>query len=256
MTRRIAITRRVSPAIERCELTHLPRTEIDFERAQEQHRQYETLLGELGCDLRSLPADPELPDSVFVEDCALVLEDVALITRPGAASRRPETMAVAEALEPYRPLWHLRAPATLDGGDVLQLGQAIYLGISSRSDRLALDQLHELLAPKGYTLRCLDVKRCLHLKSAVTRVAAETLLVNPEWVDPAAFPGLRCIEVDPAEPHAANALLVGETVVFPGAFPRTRERLEGAGLAVRDVEVSELAKAEGGVTCCSLIFAA
>lgn len=254
MTRRIAITRQVSPVIANCELTHLPRAAIDLERARAQHRQYEACLVELGCDLRSLPAEPGLPDSVFVEDAAVVLDEVAVITRPGAESRRAETASVAAALEPYRPLWQLREPATLDGGDVLQVGRTLYIGMSGRSDERARDQLRELLAPRGYSVLCLDVQRCLHLKSAVTRVAEETLLLNPDWIDPAVFPGLRLIEVDPAEPEAANALLVGETVILPAAFPRTRERLEEHGLAVRDVEASELAKAEGGVTCCSLLF--
>ena len=256
MTRRIAITRQVSPAIADCELTHLPRRAIDLERAREQHRQYESCLAELGCDLRSLPAEPELPDSVFVEDCAVVLDEVAVITRPGAESRRSETASVAASLEPYRSLSRLRAPATLDGGDVLQVGRTIYVGLSGRSDERGRDQLRELLAPHDYTVRCLDVQRCLHLKSAVTRVAEETLLLNPDWIDPAVFPRLRLIEVDPVEPDAANALLVGKTVVLPTAFPRTRERLERQGLSVRGVEASELAKAEGGVTCCSLLFEA
>lgn len=251
---RIAVTRGVSPAFERCELTHLAREPIDVERAAAQHREYEARLGRLGCDVRSLPAEPDLPDSVFVEDCAVVLGEVAVITRPGAASRRPETAGVAAALEPLRPLVRLREPATLDGGDVLVLGRTIHVGRSGRSNDAGIEQLAALLGPFGYLIRSVPVRGCLHLKSAVTRVAPDTLLLNPDWVDGASFAPMRLVEVDAAEPVGANALLVGGTVVYPSAFPRTRERMEARGISVAAVDVSELAKAEGGVTCCSLVF--
>jgi dimethylargininase len=244
----------VSPAISRCELTHLPRRPIDLERAIEQHREYETALEELGCRLLRLPAESDLPDSVFVEDTAVVLDEAAVIARPGAASRRAETESVAAALSPLRPLTRIRAPATMDGGDILRVGRQIFVGLSSRTNEQAREQLRELLAPHGYEVRCVDVHRCLHLKSAVTPVAEQTLLLNPDLADPAAFAPLRCIEVDPAEPAAANALLVGKRVIFPSALPKTVLRLEGEGVAVRTVDISELAKAEGGVTCCSLIL--
>jgi dimethylargininase len=193
---------------------------------------------------------------VFVEDTAVVLDELAVVTRPGAVSRRPETASVAAALAPWRPLLYLGSPGTLDGGDVLVVGRRIFVGRSLRSDEAGCGQLRDLLAPRGYAVVPVPVRGCLHLKSAVTVVAADRLLVSPAWVDGSAFAGLGIIDVDPAEPHAANALRIGDSVVFPAAFERTRRRLEGAGIRVVTVDVSELARAEGAVTCCSLVFAA
>ena len=250
----IAITRQVSPGISDCELTHLSREPINFQLAQDQHRKYEECLASLGCEMRSLPAEPELPDSVFVEDAAIVLDEVAVVTRSGAASRRAEIPAIVEALRPYRELVRIEAPATLDGGDVLRMGQTLYVGLSRRSNRIALDQLRELLKPFGNRIEGVDVGRCLHLKSAITRVAENTLLINSGWVNAAAFSGATFIDVDPLEPAAANALMINNSVVFPAQYPLTRERLESGGISIREVDVSELTKAEGSVTCCSLIF--
>jgi len=245
----IAITRGVSPSIGRCELTHLPREPIDLVRARAQHRRYEEALASLGCEIHRLPAEPTMPDSVFVEDTAVVLDELAIITRPGAASR-----TVAEALRPYRRLFQIEPPGTLDGGDVLRIGKMVFVGLSRRTDRAGIEQLRDLLDPFGYVVKGVRVKGCLHLKSAVTQVAEETLLINPAWVNAGAFGAMELIEVDPSEPFAANALLVGETAVYPAAYPRTVERLGAHGIRVRIIDISELAKAEGGVTCCSLIF--
>lgn len=252
----IAITREVGPSLARCELTHLPRQAIDVDLARAQHHQYEECLASLGCTIRRLPAEPELPDSVFVEDTAVVLDEVAVITRPGAPSRRPETVAVGGALQDYRRLWHIEPPGTLDGGDVLRVSRTLYVGLTQRTNPAGIEQLEALLAPYGYTVRGVPVEGCLHLKSAVTQVAPGTLLINRRWVDAAAFEPIKLLDVDPSEPYAANALLVGEAAIYPSAYPRTRRRLEAHGIAIRPVDVSELAKAEGAVTCCSLIFAA
>ena len=262
----IAITRDISPNFNQCELTHLTRTPIDVALARQQHHAYQVALRRLGCEVITLPAEPDLPDSVFVEDAAIVLDEVALITRPGAASRRPEAQLIAEALRPYRALRYIEAPGTVDGGDVLRIGRSLYVGRSSRSNQSAIDQLQRHLAPFGYAVQGVEVTGCLHLKSAVTQVAVDTLLINPQWVDRAYFTGCRLIEVDPNEPGAANAVWVapparvdraGQTdwgVIYPSNFPRTRQRLIDAGIPVFIVAASEVQKAEGAVTCCSLIF--
>jgi len=192
---------------------------------------------------------------VFVEDTALVLEELAVITRPGAASRRPETESVAAALEPFRPLERIGGLGTLDGGDVLHTGRSLFVGISGRTTRAGADELARLVAPAGYDLRMMAVQGCLHLKSAVTEVGDATLLINPAWVDPAGFAGFRVIPIDPGEAFAANALRIGDLVIHAAAFPRTAARLRAEGFEVREVEADELAKAEGGVTCCSLLIA-
>ena len=252
----LAITRAVSPALARCELTHLAREPIDVPGAGAQHAAYERALESLGCRVVSLAAEPDLPDSVFVEDTAVVVDELAVITRPGASSRRPETAAIACALAAYRPLAEIVAPGTLDGGDVLRLGRRVLVGRSGRSNDAGIAQLAALLRPHGYTVEGVSVSGCLHLKSAVTQVAPDAVLLNPAWVDPAVFAGWRAIEVDPSEPYAANALLIGDAAIYPLALPRTAARLERAGVRLVTVDVSELAKAEGAVTCCSIVLAA
>ena len=250
----IAITHGISPRIHECELTHLEREPIDLERARAQHRQYEECLTELGCKVLCLPAEPDLPDSVFVEDTALVLDELAIIMRPGAASRRPETASIAKALTPYRKLSYLEEPATIDGGDVLRLGRAIFVGLSYRSNAAGVEQLQEIVRPHGYRAEGIRVAGCLHLKSAVTQVAADTLLINRTYVAAELLPKMRLIYVDPSEPSGGNALWIRDSLVYPAAFPITLQKLRDAGLMVHVVDASELAKAEAGVTCCSLIF--
>lgn len=250
-----ALVRPVSSSLAHCQLAHLPRTPIDLDLAREQHRRYVDLLAELGCAIEHLPAAPDLPDAVFVEDAAVVFDELAVVARPGVAARRGETVAVAAALARWRPLARIEAPGTLDGGDVLRVERRVFVGRSGRTDRSGFDQLRALVAPHGYTVEEVAVTGCLHLKSAATEVAPGTLLVERRWIDSAPFAGLELVDVDPAEPFAANALRVGETVVLPEAFPRTRRRLEARGIEVRTVPASELAKAEGGVTCCSIVVA-
>ena len=250
----IAITRQVSRSIANCELTFLKREPINVPRARQQHTQYESVLKELGLAVLCLPEEPDLPDSVFVEDMALVLDECAIITRPGAASRRPETTSIARVLAAFRKLHHIEAPACVDGGDILQVDRSIYLGLTQRSNTSAMEQMQKLLSPVGYSVHAVHVTGCLHLKSAVTKVAQQVLLVNPTWVDKKAFNSVKFIEVDPSEEYAANALCLGDTVIYPAAFPRTRERLERSGIHTLIVEADELAKAEGALTCCSLIL--
>jgi dimethylargininase len=250
----IAVTRGVSPAIADCELTHLERTPIDVDTAREQHTAYEAALTDLGCRIERLPVEPGLPDSVFVEDVAVVLDEVAVITRPGAESRRDERSSIERTLAPYRLLARITSPGILDGGDVLVAGRDVHIGITSRSDLAAIDQFRTIVGDHGYRVHGTAVRGCLHLKSAVTALDDDTLVLNPDRVDVGDLGDRRCISVDPSEPDAANVVRVGGTVLVAAAFPHTAERISAAGFAVRTVEVSELAKAEGALTCCSLLF--
>ena len=256
MTRRNlrAITRQPSPAISRCELTHLAREPIDYARAVAQHDAYVEALAALGLEISHLPPEPDLPDAVFVEDTAIVVDELAVITRPGAPSRRAEITSVEAALQQWRPIARITAPGTLDGGDVLQIGRTLYVGLSSRSNAEGARQLGQHLAPYGYRVEPVSVADCLHLKSAVSVIGDASLLLNPAWCDRRMFGELTCVEVDPAEPFAANVLRVNEAIIMAAAHPSTAARLHAMGLEVQLVDVSELAKAEGGVTCCSLIL--
>ena len=184
----------------RCELTHLAREPIDLGTARRQHDAYEQRLKEAGCSVVRLAADDEMPDSVFIEDIAIVFDELAVITRPGAASRRGETDAVADALAAYRPIVHIEAPGTIDGGDVLIVGKRVFVGESRRTNAAAISQLARHIAPHGYTVHIVPVRGCLHLKSAVTAVADDTLLINPEWVPAERFRPLTLLAVHPAEP--------------------------------------------------------
>ena len=251
----MALTRPISAAMAACELTHLRREPIDLELAAAQHAAYEEALDRLGFTIVQLEAQPELPDSVFVEDTAVVLDEVAIIARPGAPSRRPETLSVGEALAPVRRLEQIVDPGTLDGGDVLCVERQLFVGRSARTNEDGIQQLRELVRPFGYTVVAVPVAGCLHLKSAATQVAPGTLLINPAWVSTAAFTGCRLIEVHPREPLAANALLAGGSVLYADSTPGTAARLLAGGIDIRLLSMSELAKAEGGVTCCSLLIA-
>ncbi len=253
VVRPIALTREVSPTIIRCELTHLARTPIDVARAREQHAAYEALLTRLGYDVRRVLALPDHPDAVFIEDTAVVLPALAVITRPGAESRREEVEAVAEALAAHRALARITAPGTLDGGDVLCTGRTLFVGRTARTNDAGIAQLAAFAAPHGFTVRAVDVTGCLHLKTAVTEVADGTLLVNPAWIPAGTFDGFTVIPVDPGEPMGANAVRAGGALIYGDAYPRTKARLEAAGLTVHTVDASEVAKAEGAVTCCSVL---
>ncbi len=254
----IALTRAVPASLAHCELTHLPRVAIDVGRARAQHEQYENALRELGLEIVRLPETDELPDSVFVEDTAVVVDELAVLTRPGAESRRAEIASVAQALAPLRDLAFVSAPGTLDGGDVLRLGRRLFVGLTARSNAHGIAQLAAFLAPFDYQVQSLAVTGCLHLKSAITAIGApddETIVLNPAWVDGALFAARRTIEVDAAEPMAANVLAIGDTVLVNASAPRTAARIAAAGFAVVAVDQSELAKAESGLTCCSLLLA-
>ncbi|PYO90365.1 MAG: dimethylargininase [Gemmatimonadetes bacterium] len=252
----VAVTRAVSPALAECELTHLARDPIDVAKAIADHERYEAALRLLGARVVRAPEEPALPDAVFVEDTALVLDEVAVITRPGAPSRRPESESMVKVLSAYRSLQRIRPPGTLDGGDVLAVGRTIYVGLSSRTNHNGLAQLETLLREWGYEVIPVPVTGCLHLKSAVTQVADNLLLINAHWVRPECFASIDIMTVAPSEPAGANALRIGTAVIYPSHHPETAERLDRAGVRVVPVPCIELAKAEGGVTCCSVVFEA
>jgi dimethylargininase len=249
-----AITRAVSPALATCELTFVERQPIDIAKAQSQHTAYEHLLAKLGIHVHSLPAEPDLPDSMFVEDPAIVLDELAVILPLGTKSRQPEAESLAKALAPFRKIARITAPAVMEGGDVLRIDRTLYVGQTTRTNAEGVRQLTAILAPHKYEVVPVTVTGCLHLKSAVTYLGRNTLLANRPWFDTTAFTNFQWIDVDPAEPHAANALAVADTIIFPASFPKTRARIETAAFHVTPLDISELQKAESGLTCSSLIF--
>lgn len=249
-----AITREVSRSINDCELTYHQKQEIDVGRAVEQHKAYESCLKRLGVEIISIPAEPALPDAVFVEDTAVVVDEVAVITVMGAESRRPETARIAEALSRYRPLEFLSLPATLDGGDVMRVNRKLYAGLSKRTNQDAVIQLRQILKPYDYEVVEVEVRGCLHLKSGCSYIGRNSVLVNREMIDAARLEGFDLVDAPVEERWAANALLIGETVILAESFPKTKALLESRDFKVETVDVSEFEKAEGGVTCKSIIF--
>ncbi|HEX9632214.1 MAG TPA: arginine deiminase-related protein [Gemmatimonadales bacterium] len=252
--RLVALVRRPTDALARCELTHLAREPLDVGLARDQHAGYVAVLRDLGVEVVELPGEPALPDAVFVEDAAVVLDEVAVLTNPGAASRRPEVPSVAAALAPFRPLRHLEPPATLDGGDVVRVDRTLFVGRSSRTNDAGTDRLAEVVAPHGYAVRPVRLGGCLHLKSACTYLGDGVVLANPAWVDVRRFEDCRVLEVTAGEPRAANTFRVGNTLVMAAGFPHTTALIEDAGFAVRTVPLTELQKAEAGGSCMSLVF--
>ena len=251
-----AITRAVSPAILHCELSFIDREPIDLATARQQHHAYENLLGILGARVISLPAEPDLPDSMFVEDPAIVLDELAVILPLGTDTRRREAPSLAQTLGKYRQLEYVSLPGTLEGGDVLRIDRKIFVGLTKRSNAEGIRQLAAILAPHNYEVIAVPVTGCLHLKSAVTYLGGSTLLANRAWFDTAPLASFEWIDVDPAEPHAANALPLGGTIIFPASFPHTRAGIEAHGFRVTPLDISELQKAESGLTCSSLLFEA
>lgn len=251
---KIAIMREVSPNIANCGITNISRIPIDPYEAKEQHNHYADILRDLRYKIHMIEADDNLPDSVFIEDTAVVLDELAIITRPGAASRRAETDAVVKALMIYKDLEQINSTGTLDGGDVLRVGRTLYVGKSCRSSAVGISLLREIVKPYGYEVISVPVKGCLHLKSAVTQVAENRLLINPSWVNPKYFREIEYLAVDASEPYGANALFLENAIIYPTAFPRTRKMLINENINVISIDISELAKAEGDITCCSLIL--
>jgi dimethylargininase len=249
-----AITRAVSPSLGDCELTWLPREPIDIPKAIAQHDAYERALAELGARVISLPPLPGHPDAVFVEDPALVLDEVAVITAMGVASRRGERDSLAAALADFRPVIRMRDPVCLEGGDVMRIGRNLYVGLSARTNAEGVAQLAEILAPFDYKVQLVPMRDCLHLKSACSFIGDGTVLLNRAWLDISVLNEYRLIDVADGEPSGANALRVGDTVLMPDAFPETAAHLRESGFRVKTLDLSELLKAESGVTCSSLLF--
>ncbi len=251
-----AIVREVSRKLVDCELTYLNREPIDIGRAREQHATYVETLKGLGVDVVVMPEEVELPDSTFVEDTAVILDEVAVMCPVLADSRKAETKSVAIEICKYRTVKAMNGFSTMDGGDVLRIGKTIYVGGSARTNKFAEDELKKLTDPFGYIVKGVPTTGCLHLKTGCTYMGKGKLLINSAWIDRSSFTGFVAVEVPIDEPFAANVLKIGKRLVMPANFPKTRELLVSQGFDVRAVDITEFQKAEAGVTCLSLVFEA
>ena len=254
-----AFTRAVSPRLADCELTHLERVPLDVAKAVQQHAAYEDAHRGAGFEVTRLPDLPDHPDGVFVEDTALILDNHAIISRPGAASRAPETASTADGLASQFDI-HRVVEGHVDGGDVLRIGNRLYVGLSTRTDAEGIASLREICRDIGFDVVEARLRECLHLKTGATlagpdRCGTPVLLYSARSVDPDQFKGVDPLAVDESEPDAANCLRVGDRIILPAGSPRTSARLRDRGFDLVEVDVSELQKAEAGVTCMSLISA-
>jgi len=248
------LTHHPTARLPECALTFREREPIDPVRAAEQHGAYCRTLRDLGALVAVLDVNADAPDGVFVEDTAVVLEGCTVLGRSAVASRSAEAGNLAPVLERHGPLHRIEAPGTLEGGDVLRMGKRLFVGRSPRTNPAGIEALTRIAGDYGYTVTPVAVTGALHLKTACTAPHDETVLMNPAWLDPAPFAAFRRIEVDPAEPWAANLLRIGGACLAAAGFSRTRRRLDAAKLDIRPVRLGEFLKAEGGPTCLSLVF--
>ena len=230
------------------------RPSIDVGRARDQHAAYTRFLADNGYQLHVVPADEGHPDCPFVEDAAVVMDSMAVATRPGAASRRGEVDAVVGALENVRSLHRIVEPGTLDGGDVLWMGETLYVGLSQRTNQDGIDQLSAIAAADGLRTVAVPVGGVLHLKSAVARLDDETVLLAPGCVDRATFDKYRVVEKAAGEAHLASVLVLGNgAMAMTTTAPHTLERIRHAGYEPVLIDTTEFQAADGGLTCLSVL---
>jgi dimethylargininase len=248
----LALTHVPSPNMADCQLAHVARVPIDYDRAVRQHEAYCQMLRDCGAEVRTLDVNRHLPDCAFVEDTAVVLDEFAILTSMGTGARRPELAGIEPELRKHRMVEHIELPATIEGGDVVQLGRTLLVGISARTNPSGATALAAIVRRHGYTIRPVAVRGCLHLQTACTALDDHCLLVNPAWVELSDLSGFELVHVPDEEPWAANVARVGPTLCLAAVHVRTADLMSGLGYTVRTVDVSEFAKAEGGVTCLSI----
>ena len=249
-----AITHKPSRHIRKCELTFLRRRKIDVDKAIEQHEAYCEVLRKHSINVITLNRNLSLPDSVFVEDTALVLDKIAIMLPMGAKARMAESKLIETNLEKFRSIVRIKAPARIDGGDILRISKKLFVGNSTRTNKKGIRALHKIVSPLGFEVIKVQLADCLHLKTACTALDEKTVLLNPEWVDAEAFKNYKQIETPISQPFAANILRLGKTILVHSGFKRTQELLEEKNYQVESIDISEFTKAEAGLTCMSLIF--
>lgn len=237
-------------------ITHnVPTAPINVELAKKQHRQYVDTLRSLGLTIVELPAQEQLPDSCFVEDTAVFLDKVALITMPGALSRRAETQSVREVLSGYATsVTEMTLPATLDGGDCMRVGPRIYVGLSARTNQDGITLLKNTFAPLGFQVISVPLTDILHLKCVVSPLGSNRILLAEGTVAPRCFEPNEIVFAPKEEQYAANCISIGNDVIMPAGFPITQRRLQWEGYKVHALDMSEIRKADGSMTCSSILF--
>jgi dimethylargininase len=249
-----AITRGVSPNIAGCELTYRSRESIDFSKATFQLEQYCELLRKWEVNLVTIAASDSYPDCCFVQDTAVVLDEICVIASMGAITRQGEVSEVERLISPFRRIRRIFPPATLDGGDVVQIGRRLFVGLSTRTNARGIAALDRLVEHFGYRVVPVNVNGGLHLTTGCGVINDETVLLNPRWLDASAFRGLRQLHVPEEEPWAANTIRVEDAVCLEDEAPRTIDLVGPYVNSIETLNISEFRKAEGSLSCLSLIF--
>jgi len=252
--KKIALTRGISAAIDRCEVSFIDRAPIDVQKMKQQHRAYEDMLRSMGYEVVQIPADDSCPDCCFIEDTALVLDEIAVITYPGSEARRGEVPGVVPTIEKYRKTVRIEPPATLEGGDVLRIGRNLYVGLTQRTNAQGVESLRSLVKPYGYTVTGVPTPGALHMKSVCTAADDRTIVADPTRMDASVFKDYDVVEIPPDEWMGGDLLPINGTVCMIEGFPKLKTALEARGLEVRTQNMSEFLKAEAGLTCLSLLF--
>jgi dimethylargininase len=244
-----------TPALTQCELTFMDREPIHYFNALTQHNEYAKALKDAGMQVNVLNVNEHSPDGVFMEDVAIVLDEIAIITSMGTPSRRAELESMPAIIAAYRNEVHrIQLPATIEGGDVLVVGKKLFVGLSTRTNIEGVSAISKMVKPHGYTVTPVKVHGCLHLKTGVTALDDDTVIVNPEWIDIGPFKEFKQIRVANNEPFAANVLRIEDHLIVNAAYPQTAEKIQRAGFKFALVDISEFGKAEAGLTCMSLVF--
>lgn len=245
-----ALTREVPDSFANALCAIAPSVPIEVVTARAQHAVYRSTLADLGVDVKVLPAEHALPDSCFVEDTAVVVNGLALITRPGAHSRQAEPVRVAEALQKLERVY-MQAPATLDGGDCMRVGDRIYVGRSARTNEAGIAELQRVFG----NVVVLDMPRhVLHLKCVCAPLGSDTITLADDTIPASSFGSVDIVRVPGDEAYAANVLAVGSSVLVAAGFPRTRDAIADAGFSPIEVHTSEFRKADGALTCLSIMY--
>ncbi|MFN0020601.1 MAG: dimethylarginine dimethylaminohydrolase family protein [Pirellulaceae bacterium] len=250
----IALTHKPSPNMQACERTFVSEVHINVGLAAQQHQAYCAALSDCGAEVTVLDVNWNMPDGAFIEDTAVVLDEVAILCSMGAASRQREPAGIEKVLREFRPIERIELPATLEGGDVLRIGRRLLVGQSSRSNAAGIAAVQQIAGRFGYQVTPIPVQGSLHLKTACTALPDGRLLINPAWIDERTLTDFDLIPIPEAEPWGANVCLVGQSVILPAAHVQTAKLISRLGFASKPVEISEFSKAEGGVTCLSLLL--
>jgi len=226
----------------------------DFDKILNQHKNYIEILKQLGLEIVELPSEHHYPDAYFVEDTAVVLNEAAIITRPGAKARRGEKDSIKPVVKKYKKIELIEAPGTVDGGDVLQVDKIFYIGLTERTNLEGAGQFKTIVEKYGYKCKFIEVGKGLHLKSSVNYIGWNTVLITSALSENSEFDKYNKIVLEEADEYAANTLLINETLITPSGFPNVKKELEKITDNIIEIDVSEVRKMDGGLTCMSLRF--